>query len=32
MQKNLNLQEEFVREIMSIFASTEGANNDLCLK
>eukprot|EP00347_Sterkiella_histriomuscorum_P023381 403334851 len=32
VQKEQKLQEEFIREIMGIFASQQGDNNDLCLK
>jgi len=29
---NLQIQEEFIRGVMGIFASGEGENNDMCLK
>jgi hypothetical protein len=29
---NLQMQEEFIRGVMGIFASEEGENKDLCLK
>jgi len=32
IKDNLDMQEEFIRGVMGIFASNEGENKDMCLK